>query len=383
MKSGTSSVALCVAVFIQMIGVGLIVALLPSRVIHLSNSMDYVGYIASAFAVPFVLFQLPIGNLGDRYGFKIFLVGGYIISGLTGLLYFKAGNVLSILGGRALQGIGEIPVWALAPALLSLLYRNSKGEAIGKYNASLHLGLTVGSMISIYVYSIWNGNEAFLLYAATGLMGALVVAFFVKEPLNDNEGLKKDPINYSRIFQALKEIRRPAIHTGIFLYGGAYGVFITVIPGVLLREKAFSQSEVALFFALFYIAISISQVLAGKFSDRRGRDLTMYIGLILVVCGLAPFMFLTGKWIFIFLFLASFGLGMFCVSSLALLNEAVPDSMKGSISGVFYLLWGIGYFLLPPLMANLGGFLGFRMLFSTFAAVVLAELIALALKPEK
>ena len=101
-----------------------------------------------------------------------------------------------------------------------------QGEAIGKYNASLHLGLTVGSMISIYVYSIWNGNEAFLLYAATGLMGALVVAFFVKEPLNDNEGLKKDPINYSRIFQALKEIRRPAIHTGIFLYGELMGYLL-------------------------------------------------------------------------------------------------------------------------------------------------------------
>ena len=126
MKSGTSAVALSAAVFIQMIGVGLIVALLPSRVIDISNSMDYVGYLASAFAVPFVLFQLPVGHLGDRYGFKIFLMAGYIVSFLTGLLYFKAGNVLSILCGRALQGISEIPVWALAPALLSLLFRESK-----------------------------------------------------------------------------------------------------------------------------------------------------------------------------------------------------------------------------------------------------------------
>jgi len=92
-------------------------------------------------------------------------------------------------------------------------------------------------------------------------------------------------------------------------------------------------------------------------------------------------MFFTGKGILAALFLASFGLGMFCVSSLALLNEAVPDSLKGSISGLFYLLWGIGYFLFPPLMANLGRYLDFHMLFPILSFVVLAELIALAWKP--
>jgi MFS family permease len=72
------------AAFIQMVGVGLIVALLPSKVIALSGTMANVGLIASAFAVPFVLLQLPVGNLGDRFGHKRFLVAGYVIAGLTG-----------------------------------------------------------------------------------------------------------------------------------------------------------------------------------------------------------------------------------------------------------------------------------------------------------
>ena len=62
MSEQNSSRALCAAAFIQMVGVGLIVALLPSRVIDLSRSVEYVGYLASAFAVPFVLLQLPVGN---------------------------------------------------------------------------------------------------------------------------------------------------------------------------------------------------------------------------------------------------------------------------------------------------------------------------------
>ncbi|MFA7645306.1 MAG: MFS transporter, partial [Thermovirgaceae bacterium] len=176
MKENRSSMALYAAAFIQMVGVGLIVALLPSKVIALSGTMANVGLIASAFAVPFVLLQLPVGNLGDRFGHKRFLVAGYVIAGLTGFLYFKAGSVNTILLGRILQGFAEIPVWALAPALLSILFAESKGEAIGRYNASIHLGLTAGSLLSVCVHSVWSGNEAFLLYAVSGLTGALIVA---------------------------------------------------------------------------------------------------------------------------------------------------------------------------------------------------------------
>jgi MFS family permease len=373
-----SAIALCVAAFIQMVGVGLIVALLPNRVIQLSGSMEYVGYITSAFAVPFVFSQLPAGRLGDRYGYKKFLVAGYVIAFLTGLVYFKSNQVWGLLVGRALQGFAEVPVWALAPALLSVLFANSKGEAIGKYNASFHLGLTAGSLLSVWAFARWGGNEAFLLYAASGLIGAVMVALFVKDP--KGTGLTGNNTSYRDIFQAMKEIRRPAIHSGICLYGGSYGAFLTVVPGVLLVEKGFTQSGVAVFFSLFYIAISLAQVIAGKISDKRGSNATMYVGLLLVSAGLVSFMWLSGKMIYVPLFLASFGLGMFCISAMVILNEAVPVSLKGAISGVFYLLWGLGFFLVPPILTRLGGAIGYHAVFSVAALVIFAELVALRAK---
>lgn len=379
MENRTSSMALCAAAFIQMVGVGLIVALLPNRVIQLSGSMGYVGYITSAFAVPFVLSQLPAGRLGDRYGYKKFLVGGYIVACLAGLVYFKSDRVWGILAGRALQGFAEVPAWALAPALLSLLFAKTKGEAIGKYNASFHLGLTAGSLLSVWAFARWSGNEAFLLYAATGLFGAVLAALFVKDP--KDIGPAREKVGYGEVLEAMKQIRRPAVHTGICIYGGGYGAFLTVVPGVLLVEKGFSQSGVAVFFSLFYIAISLAQVIAGKISDKRGPNAPMYAGLLLIAAGFASFMWFLGTLVYVSLFLASFGLGMFCISAMVILNEAVPVSLKGSISGVFYLLWGMGYFLVPPVLAKVGGAIGYRAVFSVAALVVLGELAALATKP--
>ncbi len=43
-----------------------------------------------------------------------------------------------------------------------------------------------------------------------------------------------------------------------------------------------------------------------------------------------------------FLTLAAFGLGTFCRASMARLNDVAPAELKGSISGAYYLAWGLG-----------------------------------------
>ena len=76
MRRYISVIALNCSVFVLMCGVGMIVALLPQRIIALSGSISQVGYLASAFAVSYLLVQLPIGRLADLLGFKGFLIGG-------------------------------------------------------------------------------------------------------------------------------------------------------------------------------------------------------------------------------------------------------------------------------------------------------------------
>lgn len=372
MKTKNSSSALCIAAFVQMLGVGLIVSLLPERVIRLSGSMEHVGFIASFFAVPFVALQIPAGRLSDRYGCKLFLASGYMLAGITGLLYFNARSVLEILTGRALQGIAEVPVWALAPALLSMLFPDSRGEAIGRYNASFHLGLMAGSLVPVLVPSLRFENAAFLLYSVAGFLSAAIILFFVHPPENSlsSKG-DSSSAGFRGVLSAISRIRRPELYAGICLYGGGYGVFLTVIPGLLLKEKNFGQSGVSLFFALFYIAVSISQNIAGRLSDKNGRDVAMIAGLTLAAAGMALFPPLYGTTVFLSLFAAACGLGVFCVAALALLGDSAPSTMKGTVSAIFYVFWGVGFFLLPPLLAYMGKIVGYYVTFFIFSAVII------------
>ena len=63
-----SLLALNVSAFLLMLGVGMIVALLPQKIMDLSHSVAAVGYLAASFAISYVLTQIPIGNLADKIG---------------------------------------------------------------------------------------------------------------------------------------------------------------------------------------------------------------------------------------------------------------------------------------------------------------------------
>lgn len=376
MANKKTVIGINLSVFLLMVGVGLIVALLPDRILKLSASVSDVGILASAYAIPSVLLQIPIGNLSDRFGFKSFLIGGYLLSALTGFLYFFADTPNLYFGGRFLQGVAEVPIWALAPALLSIQYASEKGKYMGLYNASLHCGLTTGGLLSILVSRIWDGNEPFLLFAAMGILGGLITALFVENP-NQKTIDKIIAVNTSGIGPLVADPTNLVVFSGITLYGAGYGIFITLIPAFLINAKDAAQTTIGVFFALFYITLSISQLFAGAWSDRNGRKPAMILGLLMAALGIAVFHQCPFPYFIVFLSIAGFGLGIFCVSSMAYLNERVPRSLKGTISGAFYFFWGAGYFFGPLLIGKVGSSINFQTSFLIFSGLIMMQLMAI------
>lgn len=346
MNQNRTLIGLNLAVFLMMLGVGMIMALLPQKIMTLTGSTATVGYLASAFALSYIILQVPIGSFSDRWGFKYFLTGGYLLCAFTGLIYYLANLPVLYFLGRILQGAGEAPIWALAPALLSIQYAHTKGKVMGVYNAILHLGLTIGPILGILLGRICQGNQPFLFYAVACLTGALIILWMVEDKAG--KGMTQSQSFNIRNIASLMAYRNSSLTlAGITLYGAGYGIFLTNIPAFLIRFKDFKQLDVSFFFTLFYFAISISQLLTGSLSDRLGRKKFMIAGLIIAAAGITSFPHLGHPWINILLSATSLGLGVFYLSSMAYLNEVVPNSLKGTITGAYYLFWGIGFFFGP------------------------------------
>lgn len=329
--------ALILAAFCMMVGVGGIVSILPGRILALSGAKASLGLLSSSFAVAYVAAQLPVGYLADRFGVRAFLVSGYLVCAAAGLIFFLAPQPGLIFIGRFIQGLGEAPVWALGPALFSVQYAERRGAAMGRYNAAIHIGLTAGPLIGYLA----RGNSAFGIYSLLCLVGAAVLHYGLAGADRPPQvpGQRVRPANVGRLLTA------PGVGLdlwGILLWGGAYGMFLTVIPGFLIVHHGVPAELNALFFVLFYAMISISQLAVGPVIDRMGRRSFMRAGLVAGAAGMGLFPFAGLWWALRLLTLAAFGLGAFYLASMARLNDAAPAELKGSISGAYYLAWGLG-----------------------------------------
>ncbi len=223
---------------------------------------------------------------------------------------------------------------------------------MGMYNAAIHIGLTLGPILGVVLASTFNLKEIFLVYSFNCLAGMTVIYFFLEIP-NKNEPQTTASLNFQDISQLVKQQQTLIALLGITLYGAGYGIFLTTIPTFLLQDRAFSPFDIGVFFSLFYAAISFSQMITGPLSDSFGRKLFMINGLLIAAMGIAITPALEFPLILLALTITSLGMGIFYLASMAFLNEIVPDSLKGTVSGAYYLFWGAGMFFGPPIMTRI------------------------------
>ena len=174
------------------------------------------------------------------------------------------------------------------------------------------------------------------------------------------------------------------ILAGIVIYGGAYGAYLTVLPITVSALGGLGPTETGLLFAVFYGAVSVSQLATGPLTDRYGRAGFMIGGLMVAALGLAALLLTSA--IFLPLAVSSLGLGVFSVASLAMLNDSAPLHLKGTVSGAYFLAWGIGYVSGPLLIGavdRLAAGVGYGILCLMLAGEALALLALLGVRGRK
>lgn len=381
MNSIRTIISLNGAVYLFMCGVGLITPLLPGKIYSLSQSVIHVGAVASAFALAYVVIQVPMGILADRFGYKRFIVAGYIFCGIAGLLYLFGTSPSQLITGRIIQGMGEAPLWALPIALLSILKAKKKRKYLAWYNGAIHLGLTSGAVFSFFGLRLFGDEIIFSLYILFCFLSAIMVVFGVEGkcvtidspeefPESENSD-KKTFILKPNILVILKSIT---------VYGAGYGLFMTIIPNYITQLGTWGTAGSGILFIAFYSGVTIAQFIGGPVSDKSGRLLPMVTGLLLYSVGIMSFSHLSSPLaMFVILLLSGFGLGFYLTGSIAYLNEQAGRNLKGFLSGLFYCFWGTGYFCGPMILGYISelGFVDYGFKAVGFVAIFVIFLLFL------
>jgi MFS family permease len=125
------------------------------------------GFIFSAFAYRYVIFQFIGGWVSDRFGAKRTLIACAFIWALATTLTGLAGGFVSLVAARLLLGVGEGATFpAATSAMAAWVRRDRRGLAQGITHSSARFGNAVAPMLVLTLMSSFSWRFSFYLLGA-------------------------------------------------------------------------------------------------------------------------------------------------------------------------------------------------------------------------
>ncbi|OGN95235.1 MAG: quinolone resistance protein [Chloroflexi bacterium RBG_13_50_10] len=275
-------VTLLLALFIALLGVGIIAPIIPVYAMDLGATGVTLGLMVAAFSISQGVLQPVVGNLSDRRGRKRFLVAGLSIYAVVGLTYTLATSVEHLILIRLFHGVGSTMIAPIAMAYVAdLAPRRQEGKYMGMLNIALFAGFAGGPVLGGVFRDVIGVNSAFyamsaLTVASLGLILALLPPDRSSHKTRSNAGL----------LTTLKRILSNTRVLGILL--PRIGTMIVMVPTLaflpILMDRLMGATgiEIGIVVSARTIVNAGLQAPFGRIADRHNKVALILIGSLII-----------------------------------------------------------------------------------------------------
>lgn len=307
----------------------------------LKVSTPVVGLIEGIAEATAAIGKFIFGYLSDKVGQrKPFVIGGYSFSTISKILIGLANTWPLVFFARFIDRLGKgIRTGARDSLLLQNTTKNNKGFIFGYHRAFDSLGAVLGPIIGLLLIYIFKENLRFVFYfaAVPGLIGVLLLIFFVKEKAETSvlRKSKKTNTNFLENFSLIWQNKKLLIFfvaSTVFSFGNSSDAFL------ILRAKNLGLTT--LMAVLTYVVYNLSQTLLatpmGKLSDKIGAKKVFEGGLIMFAVVYFLFGFIKDP-IFVWLLFPLYGVYIAATDgvSKAYVAEFITEKESGSYFGLY------------------------------------------------
>jgi DHA1 family tetracycline resistance protein-like MFS transporter len=324
-KVGLNFILVCV--FIDMLGIGLIVPVLPMLIGEFAGARDqqaqWYGALVTLFGLMQFIFMPILGALGDRIGRRPVLLYSIIGMGINFLVTALAGSVWMLALGRVIGGCSSASLSVANAYAADVSTAENRAKSFGMVGAAFGLGFICGPMLGGLLGSL---NLRLPFYVGAALCAANAIYGFLMVPESLPRERRKpfslarsNPLSALAALAGRKDIR------------GLVAVFALVVFGQIMLQTTWVLYTYFRFgwgprengIALFCVGVSAAVVQAGLL----GWLIRRFGEVRLSIMGLA-----SGAIVFVLYGLATEGWMMYVFILCNVLAFAAGPALQGIVS---------------------------------------------------
>jgi DHA1 family tetracycline resistance protein-like MFS transporter len=335
-RAGRVSAIVFVTVFLDLVGFGIIIPLLPLYVKSMGGNARTVGILLSCFSATQLIATPILGKLSDRLGRRrIILVSlaGNAVSMVLFALATKITLLPLLFVSRIIAGATAGNIAACQAAIADVTEGPSRARGMGRLGAGIGLGIALGPAIG-------GGLAHFGTWAPPLAAAAMALGDFIAAAVLMPETRRvRDPSAPSMRAPLTTLFAQRPLQIVLGLYFCTF-LFMTNLPTALplfARDRlGLGQSGVAWLFTLTgAIGVAIQGLLIGRIARALGETRALVTGGMLCVAGLAGIAATRGLALFLPA-LAAFGIGLAIMQPMlsTLASRFAGRERQGAVLGV-------------------------------------------------
>jgi MFS family permease len=346
---------LFLTVFIDLVGFGIIIPVLPLYAEHFHASPVAIGWLTGIYSGMQIIFTPILGKLSDRFGRRPVLIVSIAGTAIGFALMGMATALPLLFVARILAGITGGNISIPQAYIADVTAPEQRSRAMGLIGAAFGLGFTFGPLIGGIMSHI-SYSAPFYFAAGLAVANALLVYLILPESLSREHRAR--PHQDASIAEVFRHGRGGmfalVVATYFFLIAG-FSIMTTLFA--LFTEKRFGYDARAngyLFGFIGILAVIIQGGLIGRLVKIFGEVTLTRVGMLLTTASLV-LLPLSGNLPLLLLACAglSFGSGLASPPLSGLASQMMDRSWQGRALGVMQSAGSVGR-LLGPL---LGGWL--------------------------
>jgi len=378
-------------VFIDLIGFGLIIPVMPSYAKELHASDLQVGLLIASYSFMQLLFCPFWGRLSDHVGRRPILLTSLLASCVGYLIWGWSHSLTSLFVARLVAGAGNANISVAQAYVADVTTPENRAKGMGLIGAAFGLGFVLGPAIGGFCISRVGASAVDLsglqtigfVAAGLSLLDLILTFFMLPEPEKRSQAATErfslDPSFYFRT------ISNPKLTVSFLIFFLSTFAFANMEATIVLlaRQKfgftPFDNSIMFTYVGLLIVLIQGGMIhrLAKKYGEKHliaAGTLLVFLGLVLI-----PFVPQTNA-IFLLatsLALLAFGSGINNPSNQSLLSKLAPQENMGGTLGIGQSLSTLGRILGPAVGCAAFQFLGMNSPY-VIGAVIMMVAFAMA-----